>query len=90
MTNKLFRSFIVALFVMFGALTVANAEMKCAPGKCGGQMMGNPPKGAKADANTSCPSNVKCNAKMKEKCTPKMKEKCATTGKCPVQEPAKK
>jgi len=101
MKNKLLKSLIIAIFVMFGALSSAQAEMKCPTGKCDMQME-KQPKNTKCDMNASCPNNGKCDmkmkqkcatgkcdAKMKEKCTPKMKQKCAD-GKCPMQEPAKK
>jgi hypothetical protein len=101
MKNKLFRSFIVALFVMFGTFCTAQAEMKCPTEKCDMKMQ-KEVKNAKCDMNASCPNSAKCtpkmkekcasgkcDMKMKEKCTPKMKQKCAD-GKCPIQEPAKK
>ena len=88
MKNKLLRSLIVAIFVMFGAFSSAQAEMKCPSGKCDMQMQ-KQPKNTKCDMNASCPNNEKCAPKMKEKCTPKMKQKCAE-GKCPTQTPEKK
>jgi hypothetical protein len=102
MKNKLLRSLIVAMFVMFGALSTAQAEMKCPTEKCDMKMQ-KEAKNAKCDMNASCPNNAKCtpkmkekcamngkcDAKMKEKCTPKMKQKCAD-GKCPMQTPEKK
>ena len=102
MKNKLLKSLIVAIFVMFGAFSSAQAEMKCPSGKCDMQMQ-KQPKNTKCDMNASCPNNAKCtpkmkekcamngkcDAKMKEKCTPKMKQKCAE-GKCPTQTPEKK
>ncbi len=101
MKNKLLRSLIVAMFVMFGAFSVAQAEMKCPDGKCDMKMQ-KQHKNTKCDINASCPNSGKCDAKMKEKCaagkcdvkmkekcSPKMKEKCPD-GKCPVETPAKK
>ena len=88
MKNKLLKSLIVAMFVMFGAFSSAQAEMKCPSGKCDMQMQ-KQPKNTKCDMNASCPNNEKCAPKMKEKCTPKMKQKCAE-GKCPTQTPEKK
>ena len=88
MKNKLLTSLIVAMFVMFGAFSSAQAEMKCPSGKCDMQMQ-KQPKNTKCDMNASCPNSAKCTPKMKEKCTPKMKQKCAE-GKCPTQTPEKK
>jgi hypothetical protein len=81
MTNKLLRSFIVAMFLMFGALSSAQAEMKCAPGKCGGQMQ-EQPKGMKANSNMGqgCPSNTKCNMPMQGK---SKNMKCDMNASCP-------
>lgn len=88
MKNKLLKSLIVAMFVMFGAFSSVQAEMKCPSGKCDMQMQ-KQPKNTKCDMNASCPNSAKCTPKMKEKCTPKMKQKCAE-GKCPTQTPEKK
>lgn len=80
MKNKLLKSLIIAMFMMFGALSTAQAEMKCAPGKCGGQMQEAPkpkansnmgqkcPSNVKCDMNASCPNNAKCDMKAKGKC----------------------
>lgn len=88
MKNKLLRSLIVAMFMMFGALSSVQAEMKCPTEKCDMKMQ-KEAKNTKCDMNASCPNSAKCTPKMKEKCTPKMKQKCAE-GKCPMNTPEKK
>ncbi len=80
MKNKLLKSSIVAVFVMFGAFSIAQAEMKCPSGKCDMKMQ-KEVKNTKCDMNASCPNSAKCTPRMKEKCDPKMKMNCPN-GKC--------
>ncbi|MCI0500185.1 MAG: hypothetical protein L0Y61_00375 [Epsilonproteobacteria bacterium] len=80
MKNKLLRGLVIAMFLMFVSFCSAQAEMKCAAGKCGGQMQ-EKNKVMKSDTNASCPTNSNSTKKMKQKCA---------DGKCPTQAPEKK
>jgi|GEM_PF-6139345 len=80
MKDKLLKSLIVAMFVIVGAFSSAQAEMQCD--------MKMPKE--KETKNSKCDMNTtKSTPKMKEKCIPKTKEKCVD-GKCPTQDSAKK
>ncbi len=84
MINKLLKSLVISLFMVFGLTTISNAEMKCAPGKCGGQMMQDAPKQMKCGGAGKCdmkgPSKEKCDMNGQKckngKCDMKAKGKC--------------
>jgi hypothetical protein len=97
MKNTILKMVMMITFLMFGALSSAQAEMKCAPGKCGGQMQEAPkpkadsnmgqkcPSNVKCDMNASSTNNAKCDMKAKGKCNCDMKNCKCKDGKCDMK-----
>ena len=68
MRNKVLKMMTIATFMLFGACSVANADMKCADGNCSSKMK-EKCKMDKKGQNEKCPASSKCN--MKEKSSEK-------------------